>query len=52
MLLYLMRKKYDMVILGAGINGVGIAKALASKGKKVLVIEKSHIAAGVVILAL
>ena len=41
-----MRKKYDMVILGAGINGVGIAKALASKGKKVLVIEKSHIAAG------
>lgn len=35
-----------MVILGAGINGVAIAKALASSGKKVLVIEKNHIAAG------
>lgn len=35
-----------MVILGAGINGVAIAKALASSGKKVLVVEKSHIAAG------
>lgn len=35
-----------MVILGAGINGVAIAKALATSGKKVLVVEKSHIAAG------
>lgn len=35
-----------MVILGAGINGVAIAKALASSGKKVLVVEKTHIAAG------
>lgn len=35
-----------MVILGAGINGVAIAKALASIGKKVLVVEKTHIAAG------
>lgn len=41
-----MHKKYDMVILGAGINGVAIAKALASSGKKVLVVEKTHIAAG------
>jgi len=37
-----MHKKYDMVILGAGINGVAIAKALASSGKKVLVVE-NHI---------
>ncbi len=35
-----------MVILGAGINGVAIAKALALTGKKVLVVEKTHIAAG------
>ncbi len=35
-----------MVILGAGINGVAIAKALASSGKKVLVVEKKYIAAG------
>lgn len=41
-----MHKKYDMVILGAGINGVAVAKALASSGRKVLVIEKNHIAAG------
>jgi len=46
MLLYPMHKKYDMVILGAGINGVAIAKALASSGKKVLVVEKTDIAAG------
>ena len=36
MLLYLMSEQYDMVILGAGINGVAIAKALAHLGKKVL----------------
>jgi len=41
-----MHKKYDMVILGAGINGLAIAKALAASGKKVLVVEKAHIAAG------
>lgn len=38
--------RYDVVILGAGINGVAIAKALSILGKKVLVIEKSSIAAG------
>ncbi len=41
-----MQTQYDAVILGAGINGVAIAKALAEKGKRVLLIEKSHIAAG------
>jgi len=46
MLSYLMHKKYDMVIIGAGINGVAIAKALAMLGKQVLVVEKSHISAG------
>lgn len=37
---------YDAIILGAGINGVGIAKALALEGKSVCVIDKSDIAAG------
>ena len=41
-----MSEQYDMVILGAGINGVAIAKALAHLGKKVLIVEKTHIAAG------
>lgn len=41
-----MQFKYDVVILGAGINGLAIAKAMAEKKKKVLVIEKNHIASG------
>ena len=41
-----MQIQYDAVILGAGINGVAIAKALAGQGKKVLVLEKNHIASG------
>ena len=42
----MMQIQYDAVILGAGINGVAIAKAIASENKKVLVIEKEHIASG------
>lgn len=41
-----MQTQYDVVVIGAGINGVAIAKALAERGKSVLVIEKNHIAAG------
>ncbi|MBU1642596.1 FAD-dependent oxidoreductase, partial [bacterium] len=41
-----MQSRYDVVILGAGINGSAIAKALAQKGKSVLVLEKNRIAAG------
>ena len=41
-----MKTQYDVVILGAGINGVAIARAVAKKGKNVLVIEKNHIACG------
>lgn len=41
-----MQVRYDVVVLGAGINGIAIAKALAVAGKKVLVIEKNHIASG------
>jgi glycerol-3-phosphate dehydrogenase len=41
-----MQTQYDVVILGAGINGVAIARDFAIAGKSVLVIEKNHIAAG------
>jgi glycerol-3-phosphate dehydrogenase len=41
-----MQSRYDVVVLGAGINGSAIAKALAQKGKSVLVLEKGRIASG------
>jgi len=34
------RKKWDAVIVGAGISGLGVARALVLKKKKVLVLEK------------
>ncbi len=37
---------YDVIILGAGINGCGIARELSLRGKKVLVIDKSTIGCG------
>ena len=39
-------KNFDAIILGAGINGCGIANILAQHNKKVLVIDKSTIASG------
>lgn len=41
-----MQIKYDVVIIGGGINGLAVAKGMAQKDKKVLVIEKDHIASG------
>ena len=41
-----MQSVYDVVILGAGINGVAIARELSEEGRSVCVIEKNHIAAG------
>jgi len=41
-----MKDYYDITVIGAGINGVAISKNLANTGKKVLVIEKNHIASG------
>ena len=38
--------EYDAVIIGAGIQGCGIAEALAKRGKRVLVVEKTAVAAG------
>ena len=37
---------FDIVVIGAGIHGVGVAQAAAAAGYSVLVIEKSAIAAG------
>ena len=37
---------YDVVIVGAGIHGVGIAQAAAAHGQRVLVLEQKALAAG------
>jgi glycerol-3-phosphate dehydrogenase len=39
------RKTYDLIIIGAGINGAGIARDAAGRGLSVLVVEKDDIAA-------
>lgn len=39
-------KHYDLVIIGAGIQGAGTAQAAAAKGHSVLVLEKNHVASG------
>lgn len=41
-----MNAQYDVVIVGAGINGAGVAQAAAAAGQKVLLLEKTAIAAG------
>ena len=42
-----MNKKYDIIVIGGGHNGLTTATLLAKKGKKVLVLEKRHILGGV-----
>jgi glycerol-3-phosphate dehydrogenase len=37
---------FDLVIIGAGINGTGIARDAAARGLSVLLVDKSDIAAG------
>ncbi|MGI9331107.1 MAG: glycerol-3-phosphate dehydrogenase/oxidase [Gammaproteobacteria bacterium] len=37
---------YDLVVVGGGINGVGVAQAAAASGYSVLLLEKQAIAAG------
>jgi glycerol-3-phosphate dehydrogenase len=39
-------KYYDVVVVGGGINGVGVAQAAAAAGYSVLVLEKQALAAG------
>lgn len=41
-----MTAHYDLVIVGAGINGAGVAQAAAAAGHTVLLLEKTAIAAG------
>ena len=41
-----MNDKADVVIIGGGINGCALAYELSKRGKKVVVVEKKHIAAG------
>lgn len=38
--------QFDVVVIGAGIHGVGVAQAAAAAGYSVLVLEKNEIAAG------
>ncbi|MDH5464202.1 MAG: glycerol-3-phosphate dehydrogenase/oxidase [Thiovulaceae bacterium] len=41
-----MKEVYDCIVLGAGINGVGIAKELSLAGKSVIVLDKATIGSG------
>lgn len=39
-------ERYDVVVIGAGIHGAGVAQAAACRGHSVLVLEQAGIAAG------
>ena len=39
-------KSYDIIIIGAGINGCSLARSLHLKGQKVLVLEQEDVASG------
>ena len=41
-----LRDRYDAVVIGAGVHGLSTAWHLAKKGERVLVLDKSRIAAG------
>ncbi len=41
-----MTEHYDVVVIGAGIHGAGVAQAAACRGHSVLVLEKTGLAAG------
>lgn len=43
---YLSDQAYDLIVVGAGINGAGIARDAATRGLSVLLLDKSDIAAG------
>src|SRR5262245_38277124 len=40
------QNKFDLVIIGAGINGAGIARDASLRGLKVLLLDKNDIASG------
>jgi glycerol-3-phosphate dehydrogenase len=41
-----LRKHYDVIVIGAGINGAGVARDAAMRGLKVLILDKGDIASG------
>src|SRR5674476_1029981 len=41
-----MAESYDLVIIGGGIHGAGIAQAAAARGLSVMVLEQTGIASG------
>ena len=41
-----MNSEFDVIVIGAGINGAGIARDAAMRGLKVLLIDKSDIGSG------
>ena len=41
-----MNSSYDVVVIGAGINGAGVAQAAAAAGYSVLILEKKAVAGG------
>jgi glycerol-3-phosphate dehydrogenase len=40
------RQSFDVIVIGAGINGAGIARDAAMRGLEVLLIDKGDIASG------
>ena len=43
---HLRRESFDVLILGGGINGAGIARDLSMRGAKVALVEQRHFASG------
>lgn len=40
------KQNYDLIVIGAGVNGVGIARDAALRGLRVLLLEKSDLCSG------
>ena len=40
------RESFDVIVIGAGINGTGIARDAAMRGLKVLLLDKGDIGSG------
>lgn len=44
--LYSMKRNYDVVVIGGGVNGLSAAYFLLKRGKKVVLVEKNEIGSG------